>query len=227
MTGTKIKNHERESFFSPTLFTQMFAFKEFSALRLIVGSISPCLIGLGVGISIPLQLGSFTFGAFFEGLLETFGIALWLSNLLLAFSLYFLAWFIGRIMLGVGTLPTIFLISPAIEIGAAIVPEDTPIVARLIILSISLAIFGLGILLSAAAALGPEPVSALCLAFESRYGWSISRSIFAMNLAATTLGFLLGGTIMAATVVSLFTPALFLALGLTKTRALLGVKAEN
>lgn len=175
-----------------------------SARRIFSGLTGPVLLGLGLGISISAGFGSFGFSVLLDGLYQTFSIPLWLSQTIMTLCFYSIAWHWARIPLGVGSLPTLLLIGPAISIGATFTPADYFFAGNLAAFFIGLLVFSFGISLSAAAALGPDGVTALSLAAEKKKGWTIPKATFIWEICAIFTGTSLGGNLGAATVAGLF-----------------------
>lgn len=159
------------------------------------GFFGPILLGLGQGISVSAGFGSFGFSVLLDGLYASFHTPFWFSQLVLTLCLFLLAWQWARIPLGLGSIPTLLLIGPAISLGATLTPQDFLFVGNLAAFITGLLFFSLGISLAAAAALGPDGVTALSLAAEKRIQWSVPRSTFMWNGMAITIGTGLGGNL--------------------------------
>ena len=180
-----------------------------SQSRMIAGMTGPLLLGVGSGISISAGFGSFGFSVLLDGLHHIVDAPLWFSQVVMTLLFFWIAWRYARIPLGMGTLPALLLVGPAISLGATVTPADLPLAAHVLAFLVGLFMFALGISLSAAAALGPDGVTALSLAAEKRWQWPVPRANFIWNLSAITLGLLLGGNAGPATIVGLFaTPML-------------------
>lgn len=194
--------------FAGVLPSDVFVFSA-SRNRIIAGMLGPVLLGLGSGISISAGFGGFGFSVLLDGLHRTVDAPLWFSQTLMTLLFFWIAWRCARIPLGMGTLPALLLIGPAISISATITPDSLSLAAHILALLIGLFMFALGISLSAAAALGPDGVTALSLAVEKRWKWTVPHANFTWNVCAILLGILLGGNIGPATIVGLLlTPML-------------------
>jgi len=170
---------------------------------MLAGLTGPVLLGLGLGISISAGFGSFGFSVLLDGLHQTFAIPLWLSQFLMTLCFYGIAWKWAGIPLGIGSLPTLLLIGPAISVGATLTPVDYLFVGNLLAFIVGLIVFSFGISLSAAAALGPDGVTALSLAAEKKIGWSIPKATFVWEVLAILTGTVLGGNLGVATAAGL------------------------
>lgn len=199
---------------TPRVFTQAGRLCRFRASRrrMCAGFGGPLLLGLGSGISVSAGFGPLGFSVLLDGLQASFGAPLWMSQCLLTVLFYIIAWKWARIRLGMGTLPTLLLIGPAISLGATITPGSLSFGGDLAAFLAGLILFALGISLSAAAALGPDGVTALSLAAEKRHRLPIPRANFIWNLLAIIAGVLLGGSYGPATVIALVTVPLLIQL---------------
>lgn len=166
---------------------------------MLAGFLGPVLLGFGLGISVSAGFGSFGFSVLLDGLYYTLSIPLWLSQIILTVTFYFIAWQWARVPLGIGSLPALLLIGPAISVGASLTPTDFQFMGNLAAFVTGLLIFAFGISLSGAAALGPDGVTALSLAAEKRQGWPVPNATFLWDLLAILIGYLLGGNLGIAT----------------------------
>ena len=181
-----------------------------SPSRTIAGLAGPVLLGIGSGISISAGFGSFGFSVLLDGLHHVLNAPLWFSQVVMTLLFFLIAWRCAKIPLGMGTLPALLLVGPAISMGASITPEALSLTAHVAAFLIGLFTFALGISLSAAAALGPDGVTALSLAAEKRWRWPVPRANFVWNLCAISAGVLLGGNLGPATIVGLFATPVFI-----------------
>lgn len=188
--------------------SEIFIFRA-SPSRMIAGLSGPILLGIGSGISISAGFGSFGFSVLLDGVNQVLSIPLWVSQVVMTVLFFCIAWIWGRIPLGMGTLPALLLVGPAISLGASLTPLALPLAWHAVAFFVGLFMFAFGISLSAAAALGPDGVTALSLAAEKRWRWPVSRANFIWNFSAICIGMVLGGNIGPATVVGLIvTPML-------------------
>ena len=176
---------------------------------MVAGVSGPILLGIGSGISISAGFGSFGFAVLLDGLHNLLIIPLWISQGNMTVLFFGIGWSWGRIPLGMGTLPALLLVGPAISLGANATPLELSLLWHTAAFAAGLFLFAFGISLSAAASLGPDGVTALSLAAEKRWRWPVSRANFIWNLLAISIGVLLSGNFRPATIVGLFiTPML-------------------
>ncbi len=181
-----------------------------SLRRAFAGCIGPLLLGFGTGISASAGFGAFGLTVMLDGLYTTYGVPYWVSQTVLSIACYLLAWKWARIPLGLGTVPALLLIGPAISFGAGLTNMDPGFAGNLLAFIAGTLIFSFGIALSAAAALGPDSLTALSLAAEDAGKWPIPRSTFFFNVAAIAIGIALAGNFGIATVLNLLALPLLL-----------------
>lgn len=187
----------------------------------VAGIVGPLLLGYGSGISLSAGFGPFGFSVLLDGLYQSFSIPFWISQTLITLTCYLIAWFWGRIPLGIGTVSTLLLIGPAISIGAAMTPESLPLLGNLIAFFVGLVLFSFGISLSAAANMGPDAITALSLAAEKVNSISIPLTSFLWNSIAICIGYLLGGNVGIASILGLWLTPLLIKAFLPRLRALM------
>lgn len=175
-----------------------------SEARLLAGLSGPILLGLGSGISVSAGFGALGFSVLLDGINASTGLPLWLSQIIITLLFYAIAGVWAGIPLGTGTLPSLLLIGPAISLGANATPDNLAFIGHLAAFAVGLFLFALGISLAAAAALGPDGITALSLAAEKRTSLTIPQSNFLLNLSAIVTGALLGGKFGPATIAGLF-----------------------
>ncbi len=171
--------------------------------RLLAGLAGPVLLGLGSGISVSAGFGAFGFSVLLDGIYVSTDCPLWVSQALITVLFYAIAGVWAGIPLGAGTLPCLLLIGPAISYGATVTPDNLAFIGHLAAFAIGLFLFAFGISLAAAAALGPDGITALSLAAEKKSSLSIPQTNFLLNFAAILTGTLLGGRFGMATIAGL------------------------
>jgi len=192
-----------------------------SPRRIVAGAMGPVLLGLGQGISIAAGYGTFGLSVLLEGIHKTLFVPFWFSHTIIAICCYLLAWFWGRVPLGLGTLATLLLIGPAISFGSVIVPEGLSLAENISVFALGLFLFALGIALAASAALGPDAFSSLSLAAERVNHWNFPLATLLWDITAITSGMILGGSVGIATAIGLLTVPLLLHLLIPPLRHLL------
>lgn len=192
-----------------------------SKRRILAGALGPVLLGLGQGISISTGYGSFGYSVLLDGIGKTFLVPFWLSHTVVTVACYLLAWFWGRVPLGLGTLAALLLIGPAISFGSGIVPEGLSLASNVAVFAFGLLLVTFGIALAASAALGPDGFSSLSLAAERVNHWAFAAATLLWELTAIAAGFILGGSVGIATAVGLLIVPLLLHLFIPPLRRVL------
>ena len=174
-----------------------------SHTRLLAGLSGPLLLGLGSGISVSAGFGAFGFSVLLDGIYSVTALPLWVSQIFITLIFYSAAGLWAGISLGARTLPSLLLIGPAISLGSTITPDTVAFSGNLLAFAVGLLFFALGISLAAAAAFGPDGITAMSLAAEKRLNLPVPHSNFLLNSTAIGIGLFLGGTFGPATVVGL------------------------
>ncbi len=202
VTTTSIASASAVSSSNDTVRHNIFDFNV-SRRRAFAGCSGPLLLGLGTGISASAGFGALGVTVLLDGLYNTYGVPFWVSQLTLSVVSYWLVWVWARIPLGLGTLPCLLLIGPAISFGATIAPQDLHFFGNVLALLIGTVVFAIGISMSASAALGPDAKTALSLAAEKKNHWPIPRSEFYFTLTALGIGIALSGNFGVGTILNL------------------------
>ena len=166
---------------------------ETTQARLLAGLCGPMLLGLGSGISVSAGFGAFGFSVLLDGIYTSSALPLWVSQVMITLLFYAVAGAWAGIPLGAGTLPSLLLIGPAISFGATVTPDSLGFAGNLLAFVVGLLLFALGISLAAAAKLGPDGITALCLAAEKRINLPIPHANFLLNFTAIIIGIWLSG----------------------------------
>ena len=189
-----------------------------SPSRMLAGVSGPVLLGIGSGISISAGYGSFGFSVLLDGLRLAYMAPLWFSQAIITLLFFWIGWGLARIPLSMGTLPALLLVGPTISLGATMTPSDLAFDIQMAVLLLGLFTFSLGISLSAAAALGPDGVTAVALAAEKRWRCPVPRANFMLNFIAICIGVALGGKLGIATFIGLFTTPVLISYLLPRLR---------
>jgi len=192
--------------------------KGVSIRRIFASAIAPILFGLGLGVATSAGFGSFGFAVFLEGMSNVLFAPLWLLLPVVTINCCVLAWFWGRVTLGVGTIMALLLTVPAIGVGATVAPNDATFMGNIIALLLGLILFAGGISLAAAAASGPDGMTALSLAAERVHNWPVALTIVLWDITAIGAGVILGGSAGIATVIGLVAVPLLIHLSLPAFR---------
>jgi len=174
-----------------------------STRRVVAGCAGPMLHGIGAGITTSSGLGSMGAIVMIDGIHQTYQLPLFASQWIVASSSFLIAWWWARIPLGVGTLPVIFVLGPALSLGSTLAPENMDFFGDLIACLVGTLVFAAGVAITAAAALGPDGQTALALAAEKKNNWPIPHSNLFFALTTIGVGVVLGGNFGLATLLNL------------------------
>jgi len=163
--------------------------------RLVAGLV---LCGLGVALMIDADLGLAPWDVLHQGLSERTGIPIGTVAILVGLVVL-AAWLPLRERYGVGTLINVVLIGLVIDATLPLLPDHAPLGARVAMLLGGTFLFGPGSGLYIGVRLGPGPRDGLMTAIAAR-GHPVWLVRTVIEVAALSLGWLLGGTIGVGTV---------------------------
>jgi uncharacterized membrane protein YczE len=158
-----------------------------------------CTFGSGIALMARSGLGLGPWEAFHQGLGDHLGVPLGTVGVALGIPILALWWPLGE-RPGIGTLLNVLLIGTATNVGLAVLPPASGVLAQLAELLAGIVVFAIGSGLYLAADLGPGPRDGLMTGLHHRFGWSIRRARTTVELVVLVLAYLLGGTIGLGTV---------------------------
>jgi uncharacterized membrane protein YczE len=153
------------------------------------------LFGAGEGLVVASELGNSPWSVFAEGLEVqtplTIGAATFLTS-----AVVLLCWIpLGERRLGVGTLLNAVIVAAMIDVTLWILPALEAIGARWAAVLGGIALVGIGSGLYLTAELGPGPRDGLMTGIHARTGWPIFAVRTGIEASAVAVGFVLGGTV--------------------------------
>ena len=154
------------------------------------------LAGFGFGISciVRARLGLAPWDVFHQGLSDLTGLSLGLMIEGMGL-LILLLWIPLRQRPGLGTILNAIEIGLVADLGTAVLPQTTSIVARWAYLAVGLLVMGIGSGFYIGAGLGTGPRDGLMVGLNRRFGWSIRRARTTVELLALGAGVALGGPV--------------------------------
>jgi uncharacterized membrane protein YczE len=158
------------------------------------------LFGLGIAFMVEAGLGLGPWEVLHQGIARLTGTSIGTISILLGIPILALWWPLGE-RPGIGTLANVIVIGSVTNVALALLPTPSGVVLQLAFMLGGVVTIGLASGLYLAADLGAGPRDGLMTGIHHRFGFSISRSRTAVELAALIAGFLLGGTIGLGTVV--------------------------
>lgn len=164
--------------------------------QLVIGLV---LFGFGIGLMLQSDLGVPPWDVLHQGLAVRFGLTVGIWSILVSF-LVLLAWLPLRERFGLGTLLNAVIIGVTIDIATVLIPEpDNPWIAWLMLL-VGILVIGVSSGMYIGARLGPGPRDGLMTGIARR-GPSIRLTRAVIEVTVLVVGWLLGGTFGAGTVI--------------------------
>lgn len=169
------------------------------AKRLAYLSVGLALFGVGVALIVAADLGSDPWTVLHEGLAEHVPGTIGQVTVAVSFVLL-LIWIPLRQRPGIGTLGNAVMIGLVFDLVYGWLPELDSLPLRAASLLVGIVVVGVGSGFYIGAGLGPGPRDGLMTGF-AQYGLPIKWVRMAVEAAALSVGFLLGGTVGVGTVV--------------------------
>ena len=162
--------------------------------RLVFGLL---LCGTGVAMMIDADLGLAPWDVLHQGLSNRTGVAIGTVAIFVGFAVL-LMWLPLHERYGLGTLLNVLLIGLTIDVLLAVLPDHPPMGVRLTFLIVGTFLFGPGSGFYIGAGMGPGPRDGLMTALAAR-GYSVRVVRTVLELSVLTIGFALGGSVGAGT----------------------------
>jgi uncharacterized membrane protein YczE len=177
------------------------------------------LFGIGDGLIVATELGNSPWTVFAEGLSHQTPLSIGGATLVISAAVL-LSWWPLRERPGMGTLLNILVISMMIDVTLWVLPELDMLGVRWAALFGGIALIGVGSGLYLTADLGPGPRDGLMTGIHARTGWPIFAVRTGIEATAVLIGWLLGGTVGAGSLLFaiLVGPAVATALRFTPRR---------
>lgn len=115
-------------------------------------------------------------------------------------SLVLAAWLPLRQRPGIGTVANVLVIAMSVDLALALIPSGTSLPGQLALMAGGIVLNGAATAIYIGARLGPGPRDGLTTGLHARTGWSIRGIRTVVELSVLITGWLLGGTVGAATV---------------------------
>jgi uncharacterized membrane protein YczE len=171
--------------------------------RLIQLLLGLSLYGASMGLMVRAGLGLDPWDVFHQGVAGHVGLSIGLLVNIVG-ALVLLLWIPLRQKPGVGTIANVLVIGTAMDLSLLVLPEMTGLGVRTAGLLLAVFVNGVAGALYIGAGLGPGPRDGLMTGLARRTGWSIRVVRTGIELSALALGWLLGGTVGAGTVLYAF-----------------------
>ncbi len=157
------------------------------------------LYGVSLAMQVEATLGLDPWDVFHQGVSKQTGISLgWIVNIVGALVL--LLWIPLRQRPGLGTISNVLVIGTVTDLTLPLLPTPDDFSARWALLIAAVVLNGMATGLYIGARLGPGPRDGLMVGLAAR-GWSIRWARTLVEITVLVIGFLLGGTVGAGTIV--------------------------
>ena len=162
------------------------------------------LCSCGIVCFLESELGLPPWDVLHQGLAEQLGVSFGVANLLVSGAVLALVWRLGAVI-GLGTVLNAILVGSFVIALTALGPvdalSDEPLGARIGLLVLALACFGVGSAFYICASLGAGPRDSLMLVTSQRLGVRLGAARTGLEVATLVAGFMLGGTVGVGTLV--------------------------
>ncbi len=158
------------------------------------------LFGTGIALMVNARLGLGPWDVLSQGIAMRTGLRIGTVTMLVG-AVVLLLWVFIRERPGIGTIANILLIGQAINLTLPLLPEFELVPIRFLELLLGMLVLGLGSAFYLGARLGAGPRDGLMLGLHRRTGWSIRVTRTIIEVGALSVGWLLGGTVGAGTIV--------------------------
>ena len=157
------------------------------------------LFGLSTALMLRSDLGLNPWDVFHQGVADrtplSFGTVVIVSG-----AIVLLLWIPLRQRPGIGTISNIVVIGLAADLALSLIPDGGSLPVRAVMLAAGILLNGVATGAYIGAGLGPGPRDGLMTGLAARTGWSIRIVRTAIELSVLALGWALGGTIGAGTI---------------------------
>lgn len=169
-------------------------------LTLVVLAIGLAFFGLGEALMVQGGLGVSPWTVLAQGLSVRTGLTIGWTSLVIG-AVVLTLWIPLRERPGIGTLVNVVVISVVIEVGVRTLPAPTGLGWQGLFVLLGVASVGLGSGLYLTCNLGPGPRDGWMTGLHRRTGWPVSRVRMGIEASVLVVGWILGGTVGAGTVV--------------------------
>jgi uncharacterized membrane protein YczE len=157
------------------------------------------VFGTGEALLVASHLGNTPWTVFAQGVSRHSALSIGEATFAISAGVLLL-WFPLRERPGLGTVMNAVVIAVAIDVMLDVLPRPHVVVAQLAEVVCGIAAIAIGSALYLTTALGPGPRDGWMTGLARRTGWPIARVRLGIELAALTIGFLLGGRVGIGTV---------------------------
>ena len=164
-----------------------------SPWRLVLLVVGLMVFGAGEACLVASELGNSPWTVFAEGVSKQTPLSVGAATVATSFVIL-LAWFPLRQRPGIGTIANTILVGLSIDATLLLLPDDAALVPRIAEVVLGIALVAVGSAFYLGAALGPGPRDGLMTGLHRITGRSVALLRTAIEIAALTIGIVLGGT---------------------------------
>ena len=158
------------------------------------------LLGAGVALMVLADLGLSPWDVLHQGISVRSGLSIGMAGIVVGLAVL-AAWIPLRQRPGIGTLINVLIVGTTVDLVLALLDEPEHTIARWAFLLVGVVIVSAGTALYLSAHLGPGPRDGLMTSLAGRTTHAVGRVRTAMELTVLGIGWLLGGSVGAGTVV--------------------------
>ena len=158
------------------------------------------LYGISLAMMVEAHLGLDPWDVLHDGVAKRLPLSFG-TVVILTGALVLLLWWPLREMPGLGTVANVIVVGVATDVALAVLEQPASLVGRSSLLGAGVVLNALAGALYIGAQLGPGPRDGLMTGLVRRTGWSVRVVRTSLEVAVLVIGFALGGTVGAGTVV--------------------------
>jgi uncharacterized membrane protein YczE len=157
------------------------------------------LYGIALAMMVRAAIGVSPWDVLTQGVDRQTGAGFGLITVVIG-ALVLLLWIPLRQRPGIGTVANVLFIGPSVEVGLALIPIQTELVAQIVLFAGGLALLAVATGLYIGAGFGPGPRDGLMTGIHRRTGWPIWVGRSLVELTVLGAGWILGGNVGLGTV---------------------------
>ena len=157
------------------------------------------LYGFALAMMVRAAVGVSPWDVLTQGIDRQTGVGFGLITVLVGAAVLLL-WIPLRQRPGIGTIANVLFIGPSVEVGLAVIPAQSELIAQIPLFAGGLALLAVATGLYIGAGFGPGPRDGLMTGIHRRTGWPIWVGRSLVELTVLSIGWLLGGNVGLGTV---------------------------
>ncbi|MCI8836278.1 MAG: hypothetical protein HFH24_13115 [Ruminococcus sp.] len=172
-----------------------------AVLEVVAGSV---IMGISIDLFVRAGWGLDSLSLFQAGLGNVFHISLGTASISIMLLVLVILFFIDRKRIGLGTVLNSLLVGTSIHFFSPVICTGTPGMGeRILCLAAALVLMGVGIGTYVAAGIGEAGMDAIMIYLSSKFKKNVNGTRVLMDISLSAVGFLLGGELGVATIISM------------------------